>query len=118
TFGNLATTAGVVQSASGGGQCSDTPTGIGTCSDAFVVKISADGSKTVYATYLGGELEDTGLAIAVDSSGSAYVTGYTLSAQFPLLNPAQKSFKPIQQAFGEYAMGHAFVARLSPDGTK
>src|SRR5208282_3836946 len=54
--------------------------------NAFVTKLSADGSSLVYSTYLGGSYgEDDytnvggGGAIAVDSSGSAYVTGNTNS---------------------------------------
>jgi len=69
TFGNLQTTPGVLQSAAGGGTCSDTPSGGEVCSDVFVLKLSADASKLLYATYLGGELEDTGRAITVDTAG-------------------------------------------------
>jgi uncharacterized protein (TIGR03437 family) len=118
TFGNLQTTPGVLQSAAGGGTCSDTPSGGGVCSDVFVLKLSADASKLLYATYLGGELEDTGRAIAVDTAGNAYVTGDTLSTKFPLVNAAQTRFVPLQQVFGSFAVGHAFVAKLSPDASK
>jgi hypothetical protein len=52
--------------------------------DAFVAKISADGSTVLYATYLGGENEDTANGIAVDAFGNAYVTGTTLSPHFPV----------------------------------
>lgn len=55
-------------------------------SDAFVVKLNAAGSALVYSTYLGG-LTDWGFGIAVDSAGSAYVTGYTESTNFPTANP-------------------------------
>jgi hypothetical protein len=51
--------------------------------DAFVAKLNAAGSALAYATYLGGGSDDYGYGIAVDSSGSAYVTGQTYSADFP-----------------------------------
>jgi Beta-propeller repeat len=41
----------------------------------------------VYSTYLGGPAQGIGAAIAVDGSGSAYVTGETYSVAFPLRNP-------------------------------
>jgi len=53
------------------------------CNDAVVAKINSAGSSLVYATYLGGNSYDYGLAIAVDSSGNAYVTGGTSSTNFP-----------------------------------
>lgn len=52
--------------------------------DAFVAKLSADGGTVLYSTYLGGTAEDEGNGIAVDSLGDAYVTGLTLSADFPV----------------------------------
>ncbi|HEV2177697.1 MAG TPA: SBBP repeat-containing protein [Terriglobia bacterium] len=60
-----------------------------TCSDVFVTKFSPDGSTLVYSTYLGGSEADVGTAIAVDSSGNAFVTGLTSSPDFPTLNPFQ-----------------------------
>jgi hypothetical protein len=45
--------------------------------DGFVTKLNAAGSALIYSTFLGGSLIDFGQAIAVDSSGSAFVTGYT-----------------------------------------
>jgi hypothetical protein len=59
------------------------PNGGTTNIDAFVTKFTADGSGLVYSTYLGGSYDDAGQAMAVDSSGNAYVTGYTRSADFP-----------------------------------
>ena len=44
-----------------------------------------------YSTYLGGSDMDYANGIAVDPSGNAYVTGYTASIDFPLVNPAQSS---------------------------
>jgi hypothetical protein len=51
--------------------------------DAFVAKLDPAGAKLLYSTYLGGSAADTGLAIAVDSSGAAYVAGSTQSSDFP-----------------------------------
>ncbi|MBN1291748.1 MAG: SBBP repeat-containing protein, partial [Candidatus Latescibacteria bacterium] len=56
--------------------------------DAFVTKLNASGTNIVYFTYLGGTGYDTGTGIAVDSSGNAYVTGYTASTNFPVTNGA------------------------------
>ena len=78
----------------------------GSGGDAFVSKISADGSSLAYSTYLGGSSYDSGAGIAVDSSGSAYVTGFTDSADFPTTSGA---FKPPGAG--------PFVTKLSADGT-
>ena len=52
--------------------------------DAFVAKLSADGSTLLYSTYLGGSNEDVAYGIAVDTAGDAYVTGKTNSKDFPV----------------------------------
>ena len=75
--------------------------------EVFVSKLNSYGSQLVWSTYLGGYNDDHGAAIAVDGSGSAYVTGSTWSNNFPVANAAQ----------GTLAGGQdAFVARLSADG--
>lgn len=51
--------------------------------DAFVLKIRADGSGLDYCTFLGGADWDVGRAIVVDRLGNAYVTGGTWSTDFP-----------------------------------
>ncbi len=61
----------------------DTTYNAGGKSDAYVAKFNATGSALVYATYLGGVGQDVGHSIAVDASGSAYVTGYTVASDFP-----------------------------------
>jgi len=60
--------------------------------DAFVTKIDTNQSgvsSLIYSTYLGGGSSDYGQGIAVDSSGNAYVTGFTLSTDFPCKNQYQ-----------------------------
>src|SRR5262249_48733285 len=63
----------------------------GTCgsggSDGFVTKINAQGASLAYSSVLGGSGFDSVAAIAVDSSGNAYLTGSTGSADFPEVNP-------------------------------
>jgi len=54
----------------------------GVC-DAFVVKLKPSGDGLTYATFLGGDNKEWGLDIAIDSSGAAYVTGWTNSSDFP-----------------------------------
>jgi hypothetical protein len=54
--------------------------------DAFVTKLNAAGSALFYSTYIGGAEQDWANGIAVDSSGSAYVTGRTVSQNFPTAN--------------------------------
>jgi hypothetical protein len=56
--------------------------------DSFVVKLSPSGTP-VYSTYLGGSATDYSARIAADASGRAYVTGLTLSTNFPVVNPWQ-----------------------------
>src|SRR5439155_566034 len=76
--------------------------------DAFVTNLNATGSALVYSTYLGGSSNDQGNAIAVDASGSAYVTGETLSTNFPTtLGAIQPTFAGVIDAF---------VTKLNPAG--
>lgn len=53
------------------------------CSDMFVTKIVPDGSSLAYSTYLGGSLDDVATGIAINTSGEAYLVGYTSSTDFP-----------------------------------
>ncbi|MDQ6706675.1 MAG: SBBP repeat-containing protein [Acidobacteriota bacterium] len=76
--------------------------------DAFVTKLNAAGNTLLYSTYLGGSDYDSGNAIAVDGTGSAYITGDTSSLNFPVLGAFQAA-KAGQQ--------DAFVAKLNPAGT-
>ena len=70
----------------------------GGSGDAFVTKLSSNGA-LVYSTYLGGSGLDNGRGIAADGSGNAYVTGFTLSGDFPLLNAFDSSLNGQSDAF-------------------
>jgi hypothetical protein len=59
--------------------------------DAFVAKLNPTGSTLLFSTYLGGSAWDEAFAIAVDGARNTYVTGWTLSTDFPLANPLQPS---------------------------
>jgi hypothetical protein len=67
--------------------------------DAFVVKLAPSGSEYVYSTYLGGYGVDSGLGIAVDDTGNAYVIGFTTSTDFPTLNALQRTLGGQVDAF-------------------
>jgi hypothetical protein len=67
--------------------------------DAFVAKLNAAGSALVYSTYLGGSSNDSGQGIAVDGSGNALVTGFTLSTDFPTASPLQAANAGFYDAF-------------------
>jgi len=86
----------------------------GGAHDAFVTKLLPDGSNLSYSTYLGAPgspsaQDDEANAVAVDSSGAAYVAGETSSGTFPTTAGAYQT---------TYAGGNhdAFVLKLAPGG--
>jgi len=85
--------------------------------DVFLLELTADGSKAVFATYLGGSSDDVGRAVRVDNTG-IYVAGDTASANFPLAQPAQSKFGGRIAAIGSPNFGDAFVAKLDPTGSR
>ncbi|MFQ5353815.1 MAG: SBBP repeat-containing protein, partial [Thermodesulfobacteriota bacterium] len=69
-------------------------------SDAFLTRLDPAGSAMLDSTYLGGGDKDIGRGVAVlTSTGAAYLTGETWSADFPLLNPIQASRSNFNDAF-------------------
>jgi len=87
---------GAIQSAQGGG------------GDAIVGCLNTSGTAWKYLTYLGGSSTDDAYALALDSTGNAFVAGATLSSNFPttagVLQPANN---------GSY---DAFVAKIGASG--
>jgi hypothetical protein len=57
---------------------------VASTSKAFASKLSAAGDRLVYSTFLAGDIQEMGYGVAVDSLGNAYVTGYSVSANFPV----------------------------------
>ncbi|MFN7933684.1 MAG: SBBP repeat-containing protein [Bryobacteraceae bacterium] len=90
----------------------------GGAADAFVTRLSADGSSAVFSTFLGGSGTcsvtdpfrlyqcDAGYAIALDSAGTVYVAGLA-GASFPMVGGIQTT---------PGGNGDAFVAQLSANG--
>jgi hypothetical protein len=75
---------------------------------SFVTKVNAAGTALIYSTYLGGSGSEWGNGIAVDASGNAYVTGYTSSSDFPVVNAAQAT------AGGDFDI---YITKFNPTGT-
>ena len=98
---NFPTTTGAYQTALAGS------------ANVLVTKLNATGTALVYSTYLGGTgAVNNGRAIALDSSGDAYVTGVTSSTNFPTTNGAyQTTYAGTTNTY------NAFVTKLNPDGS-
>ena len=102
------TSAGAFQTTYGGGGA-----------DAFVAKFNTNlsgAASRVYSTYLGGSLNDFGgqstpsgsKAIAIDTAGNAYITGFTVSTNFPTANAFQAA---------NAGATDAFLTKLNPAGS-
>ena len=94
---NFPVTPGAFQSVKAAGQ------------DAFITQLNVAGSGLVYSTYLGGDGNDFGNDIALDTAGNASVVGLTGSTVFPTTADA------IQSGYG--GNNDAFITRLNTTGT-
>jgi len=89
----------------------------GGINDAFVTNLNNSGSALTYSTYLGGGSTDYGHAIAVDGSGNAYVTGSTISTNFPTFGAYQSTFVGIHDdAFVTKMGSNSSVTLTTPNG--
>ncbi|MBZ0280115.1 MAG: SBBP repeat-containing protein [Anaerolineae bacterium] len=86
--------------------------------DAFVTRLNPAGSALTFSTYLGGTFVDISMDIALDSAGNAYVTGGTISDNFPTLNPYQAAHGGFCPG-GEFAPDceDAYLSKFSPNGS-
>ena len=118
---------GTTQGPAGTTKPSDFPTTPGAfqtnCGEggAFVAKFGAGGSAPIYSTCVHGtpastDYADQGLGIAIDSSGDAYITGYTQASDFPTTPGVVET-----TCLGSTEIGasceDAFVAKLNPAGS-
>src|SRR5258708_1967866 len=76
--------------------------------NAFVAELAPNGGALLHSTYLGGNGEDHGTGIAIDSDGNIYVTGFTYSTDFPITSGAYQT----SLTSGKSA---AFVSKIAPD---
>jgi uncharacterized protein (TIGR03437 family) len=97
-------------------ECVGPPTFLPPCSDAFAVKLDPYGN-IVWATYVGGNGNDSGTAIAVDVNGNVFVAGTTWPDHgfdlntFPVAAGAPFGPPPARD-------GAAFITELSADGSR
>lgn len=78
--------------------------------DAFITRLDASGAKLVFSTYSGGAEDDIATGVALDAFKDAYITGRTLSRDFPTLAAFQGSNG------GLAGSADAFVTELSNTG--
>ena len=92
------------------GTCNNAP-----CRDVTVTSFDSSGTGLLFSTYLGGGNEDEGNGIVVDSSGTAYVTGFTQSVNpipFPTQNPTTAACVGTCGPTGTSNPGDAFLSEL------
>ncbi|MFH0899057.1 MAG: SBBP repeat-containing protein [Pseudomonadota bacterium] len=77
---------------------------LGGSTDAFVARVSANGSGVDWGTFLGGAGQEHPKSIAIDESNNLYVVGYTYSSDFPTTGGFDTLFS---------GAGEAFVTRIS-----
>ena len=102
-------TAGAFQTTCKGGNCG------GKLSDVFLSKLNSTGSALVYSTYIGGSGYDGGGGVVVDGAGDAYVSGQTISTDFPVTAGAFQS-QCNNCNLTNYS-GDAFVLEMNPSGS-
>ncbi len=87
--------------------------------DSFVTQLDSNGA-LVFSTFLGGAGDDFGTRVAVDGAGNIYLTGYTNSADFPVLSAVQSAHAAgtCGALSSTTACFDPYVAKLKGDGSK
>jgi hypothetical protein len=103
--GGFPATAGCFQNSSGSAYNAE---------DAFILKMSV--SQVVqFCSYCGGSGGDFGQGIAVDISGNIYITGYTVSSNFPIVNPGGQAY--VDSTIGSPGTHDAFLVECNSTGS-
>lgn len=82
--------------------------------EAFILKMST-AQVVGFATYCGGSDADYGQGIAVDASNTIYITGYTTSSDFPIVNPGGVAY--VDSSLGSIGTHDAFIVKCNSTGT-
>jgi hypothetical protein len=90
----------------------------GSLGDAFVAEISADGSRLLYSTFIGGSSAEAAGGLALNHDGSVVITGSTGSADFPTTAGAVESTFHGGAGRFQDVPADAFAAKLNPSGSR
>ncbi|MHA2101318.1 MAG: SBBP repeat-containing protein, partial [Candidatus Kariarchaeaceae archaeon] len=71
----------------------------GGSNDIFVTKLNSTGNGLIFSTYIGGSSSDSGEGIAIDDQGNSYITGYTWSNNFPVINAYNTTYGGSKDVF-------------------
>ncbi len=95
------------------------------CNSVVVTELDPTGTQVLFKTTLGGKGNSVAVAIAADSTGNVYITGYTNAADFPVTTGALQTLNtitfsgqtPIQNSPILMPGGDTFVTKFKPDGS-
>jgi hypothetical protein len=85
---NFPVTVNAAQTVSGGGG-----------GDAFVARLGPAGNALLYSTFVGGSGNDIARGIATDGAGGVWISGTTISSDFPTRDAFQGSLRGVTDAF-------------------
>jgi hypothetical protein len=84
----------------------------GRAGTGFITELNSSGSSLIYSTFLGGSQETSITGIALDSTGNAFVTGYTADLNFPVTPGAFQATSPANPIIG----GKGFITKVAAGG--